>query len=112
MSEDKLPEETIDWDAIFLKIPVGTKVCGKIKFKPPFGIFIEIEFPDKFATPMALLEIICIGEIPSEVDTLIDKLQIGDTICAMVTSIDRQSGIRLTTKKTEIKKYGFSESFW
>lgn len=110
--ENKLPEEEqVDWDAIFSKFPVGTKVCGKIIHKARYGMWIEIEYPESLVSPNALIEIIRISDSPSLGNDILKNLRLDDTVCAIVIWLDTQSGIKLSTRKTEFEKYGFSEGW-
>lgn len=95
-----------EWEQISRHCPVGTKVCGIVQAKFRYGIWVEIRSPVKIEGPCFLLEIMRISDVPSMGDLLAEKLNIGDTICAVVIFIDQEIGVRLSSRKSDYEKFG------
>jgi predicted RNA-binding protein with RPS1 domain len=96
------------WEDIMASLYVGRKVCGKVKIKPPFGIFIELENGD-IEVPLALLELIRISDTPQIADDFHREVPINENICAIILGVDNRSGIRLSTRKSDFQRFGFTD---
>lgn len=95
-----------DWDELARNFPVGTWVCGHVKAKFPYGIWIEARTPVHVEWPNFLLELIRISDDPAEADEFADRVAIGDTICGVVIWNEREVGVRLSSRRTECELYG------
>lgn len=111
MNENEMIAMEPEWDLILSQFPIGTKICGKIIDKRQFGVFIEVEVLQIKGSIIALLEILRISESSTETNKIFGDFKVGDTVCAVVIWLEAQSGIKLSTRKSEFEKYGYSGGY-
>lgn len=106
-----MKDEKPDWSLISVQLKIGMKVCGRIHTKRRFGIFVQIESPVKFNDLFGLIEIIRISDSPEFGNHQLAQLEIGEEICAVVIWLEEESGIKLSTRKSDFEKYGFEGGY-
>lgn len=94
--------EIPNWKEISTHLRIGEIVLATVTLKPIFGAFVHFEIEGVPAPIKGLITTPYMGATPGEALEVQEKLHIGQTMLAVVISMDSRGGTMLSIRKADL----------